>query len=253
MKTKIYKDFEILHFKKLSSSNDQAREIASLERICDKKVIICDIQESGRGRMDRKWVGCEGNLFCSILLKPKKKSARMTDFSFIFAVSLCKTMKDVLNFDKNNQISIKNKWPNDILLNDKKVAGILIESASFGTENPYIIAGIGVNLANNPQKTDFPATNLQEFGLEIDKFDFLYEFLDNFTKFYQIWQDFGFSAICKSWLENAWNLSEEVAVKFENSKKIGNFKGIDSDGSMLLEVFDGAKTSLEKITFGDVC
>jgi BirA family biotin operon repressor/biotin-[acetyl-CoA-carboxylase] ligase len=237
MKNEFYKKYRLYCFDELESTNVEAFKLANLGEISHNSVIIADKQSAGRGRLDRKWVSEVGNLYFSMVLMPKKQ--KVAEISFVAAVSLQNTLKKL-----DLSAKIENKWPNDILVDGKKIAGILLESKFLDKNCQFVILGIGVNLVNNPQNVMFEATNLLKFGEKMTNFAFLEVFLDEFEQFYQKWQDFGFEWVRNLWLENAYKLGKNVAVDgFE-----GVFKGLDVDGSMLIDI-DG---EVVVVSVGDV-
>ena len=177
---------KIIHLDKIDSTNSYAK--LNFDKFDDKTVVLADIQTAGRGRYDRKWVdlGC-GNLFLSIVLKPSN------DLRQVYAC-LPQYLAVVLsNILRDYGLSPSIKWPNDVLVNDAKIAGILCESVMRKNIFQGLVLGIGVNL--NAQKenlakiTDKTATSLNiELGCEyVDKQVFteklLYAFFENYDKF----------------------------------------------------------------------
>lgn len=239
--------FVIHKFKELESTNSHAMEMARLQQMFHGDVVMAQCQKAGRGRMARSWDSPEGNLYFSIILQPKVGIEKLPEISFLAAVSLRLTLEKLL---PESHKKIQNKWPNDLLIDGKKIAGILLESdALSGFTKGFVVLGIGVNLISNPQQTIFPATNLQEFSLKILPEDFLKIFLDEFEILYQKWLDFGFDLIRKIWLQKAWNLGVEVTIKIDGKTQKGIFKDVDLQGNLILEM-DG---KVQKILVGDVC
>lgn len=251
MKSDFYKNFQIFHFENLDSTNLEARKMWNSGQIKDGSIIVADTQNKGRGRLNRDWISQNGNLFFSCALKIQKNTKNLSELSFVAAISLQKAIKNLFSVQNNVKIaetSIKNKWPNDILINDKKISGILLESEKIDNNSSLAIVGIGVNLTSSPENVMFKADNLQNFGIKIEKIEFLHLFLDQFEIFYQKWQDFGFAPIKNIWLENAWKIGEKVDIGSHNQKISGIFKEIDDLGNILIE----GSGNIKKLTFGDV-
>lgn len=240
MKKDFYKKFQILHFDNLDSTNLEAVKMAESSLIDEFSILLADQQNQGRGRLNRKWDSQKGNLFFSILLHPKQDLAKINQISFIAAVALVEALSKILD----GEIKLQNKWPNDVLLDGKKLAGILLESAIDKGLCKYVVLGIGVNLKSKPQDVMFPACDLQAFGVDLSPREMLEKFLDEFEILYQKWCDFGFDAIKNLWMQRAFKLDCELVV---DGKK-GVFKGIDGDGNLLLE----NSGAIEKILVGDV-
>jgi len=228
-----YKNFVIHQFAELESTNKTALELASNHELSDREIILAKKQTAGRGRMSRSWSSPEGNLYFSILLKPQKKLSELSQLSFVGIAAL--------------HLAVKNstmKWPNDLLINQKKVAGLLLESKIIGENCEFVVVGIGVNLASNPSQTIFPASNLQECGIEISAEDLLKKFLDEFENLYQNWLDFGFAKTHRIWMQNAYKLNEEIKC----GDDFGVFLGIDEKGNLLLKKDE----KISKISVADV-
>jgi BirA family biotin operon repressor/biotin-[acetyl-CoA-carboxylase] ligase len=140
------------------------------------------------------------------------------------------------------------KWPNDLLIDEKKVAGLLLESKISGENCEFVVLGIGLNIESNPDNVIFPAGNLKDFGITISIELALQNFLDEFEKLYQNWRDFGFKGIRKLWLENAYKLGEKITVKLDEEKIEGIFEDLDEEGNLVLKT--GEK--ILKISAADV-
>ena len=245
MKKKIYKDYTILHYEALDSTNDKAQELAKQGLKMNKTVVISDIQNKGRGRNNRKWESYPGNLFASIILFLNNKQKNIHELSFLIAIAINEAIRCEL---KNSKIKIENKWPNDIVVDSKKISGTLIESQFQNNEILYNIVGVGINIKNKPLETIFPACCINDFSKEISVENILQNFLDNLDKFLLQWQNFGFLPIRNKWLENAWNINKEVSIITQSKKITGIFENIDSEGNIEIKSQDG----LIKLNIGDV-
>jgi len=242
---KNYRDFIIHEFEELESTNSHALNLARNKQIFEKEIIVAHQQNGGRGRMDRKWESPKGNLYFSLILQPKVLLNKIPQISFIAAVALRKSLEEILRCAQDNKnCLIQNKWPNDILVNGKKIGGILIEN-----DANLVVLGVGVNILSNPKNTIFPATNLAEFAVEISAQKLLEKFLDEFEILYKNWLDFGFAGVRNSWLQGAFRLGQEVKINLGEKVLIGNFEDIDLEGNLLLKIDD----EMVRISYGDVC
>ncbi len=269
MKNHSYKNFTIYHHKIVDSTNSLAYKMAELGRICDREIIIADEQSAGRGRLQRQWISPIGNLYFSLVLQSQALKADIYQLSFISIVALRQAIEEIFekngfyikndqNHPKNpknkqkndkNRPKIENKWPNDLLIDGKKIAGLLLESKNNQQNCQFAIVGIGVNIVSNPQNTIFDASNLSEFGIKIDPQQLLYNFLDKFEILYQNWQNFGFAGIRNSWLSSAYRLNQQISIKIDQLQEEGIFETIDQNGNLVLKTAD----SRLLITVGDVC
>jgi BirA family biotin operon repressor/biotin-[acetyl-CoA-carboxylase] ligase len=236
-----YKNFLIHQFEELESTNKTAFELTEAKKTFDREIILAKKQNAGRGRKDRNWTSPEGNLYFSIILQPQISIDKIPQISFVAAAALKSIME---KFTKN----VCCKWPNDILIKNKKCAGILLESKINQKDCEFVILGVGINIDSNPDNTLFPATSLKNHQIEILPLELLEKFLDEFEKIYQNWLDFGFSSVRNLWLNNAFKLKEEIFINLGDQKINGIFIDLDMEGNLILQT----PNHLEKITVGDV-
>ena len=243
MKSHSYKNFTIHEFDELVSTNSHAFELANLREISDREIILAKSQKSGRGRQSRNWSSPKGNLYFSIMLCPKVSAEKISQISFVGITALRLAVEKIVT--KN---SVQVKWPNDLLIDEKKVAGLLLESKFSKNDCEFVVLGIGLNIESSPSETIFPASNLKDFGVEISAELILKNFLDEFEKIYQNWLDFGFAGIQKLWLENAYRFKKGITVKLDGKTLEGVFEDFDEEGNLVLRC-DG---NVMKISTADV-
>jgi BirA family biotin operon repressor/biotin-[acetyl-CoA-carboxylase] ligase len=147
-------------------------------------------------------------------------------------------------------IDLRYKWPNDILLNRRKVAGILLETESGGADRlDWLVLGIGINVTQRPPETAFPATSLREEGdLEATVEGVLEAFARHFLSWVNRWLDDGFAPVREAWRISAIGIGEPIRVRLPNSELEGVFEDIDQDGALLLRQGGASR----RITAGDV-
>ena len=151
-------------FNCVNSTNDTA--IKLIQKGNEKGIIFSDNQKKGKGRYGKKWISIKGNLFVSIFFQIKKiyKLKNINKKN-------CKILKSLLSKHVNYKIDIK--YPNDLLINKKKICGILQE-IKFFNEAKFIIIGVGINLIKNPKIKNYPTTNiLKETGIKVKKYDLI--------------------------------------------------------------------------------
>jgi BirA family transcriptional regulator, biotin operon repressor / biotin---[acetyl-CoA-carboxylase] ligase len=222
-----YKNFTIKNFNQVESTNSLAWELAKSHQIDHNQIILANSQTGGKGRMGRSWASPSGNLYFSLLLKPQKPIVTSSQLSFVAAVSMGLAIAEF----SQNDAQINYKWPNDILISGKKIAGILLQS-----DEGFVVLGVGVNINSHPKNTNYPATNLQDEGVVVkNKEALLNKFLDNFADLYQKWQDFGFEPIRNLWLKQAFNLNKEITANLVGESLKGIFKDLDKNGNLVLE------------------
>ncbi len=174
----------IISFKKLDSTNKYAKE--NFDNLADKTVIIADCQTNGYGQFQRAWVDAGGeNIYMTFILKPQSLLQEHINLTLCLAEVVC----DLINGKLQEKIA-SIKPPNDVLINGKKVCGILAESITKGDKLKGIALGIGINLnshAENLQKIDQPATSVShELGHEINKQEFIDKLINKFFEKYDI-------------------------------------------------------------------
>lgn len=171
--------YRILHYDSLDSTNNLCQELAK-GGASEGIVVKADYQTSGRGRFERKWVSPRGkNLLFSILLRPKWKSSKVPILTMVTAECLVELLTGL-------GVQSKIKRPNDVLVNGKKIAGILSESSGAGDTIDYLVIGVGLNV--NSKKREIPegATSiLLETEKSIDREELLEKFLTVFQKRYE--------------------------------------------------------------------
>jgi len=171
----------IIHFDDIDSTNIKAKELAQ-KNIEDGSIVIAEKQTLGNGRFNRKWVSPPGGLWFSLILRPTIPPTEAPKITQIAAASIYKTLSDL-------NINATIKWPNDILLNDKKLCGILAEMKCDMDSVHYLVLGIGMNInvaeRNFDESIKSIATSLQiEFNKQFARCEILSKFLSNFEVLY---------------------------------------------------------------------
>ncbi|NQV83324.1 MAG: biotin--[acetyl-CoA-carboxylase] ligase [Rhodospirillales bacterium] len=239
--------YHLVSLDTVDSTNAEARRRAMQgeEATPDGTLILAKQQTEGRGRRGRTWHSPPGNLYCSLVLRPEIPIARAAEFSFIAALAVHDALGTV--GDAGHQVHCK--WPNDILLNDHKVAGLLLETETTASGVPdWIILGLGLNVAVFPGDTDFPATSLRAESWAATEGEILESFCRHFLKWTNTWLEDGFAPIRKNWLWRCYGLGEEIEVRLENESVSGVFEDLDEHGVLLLKTADGER----RISAGDV-
>jgi BirA family biotin operon repressor/biotin-[acetyl-CoA-carboxylase] ligase len=212
----------------------------------DGTVILSEKQLQGRGRKDRVWYSNKGlNLTFSILLKNRDFSG-----SKINLVNFASSLAVAMSIENLHQLKIELKWPNDVLINGKKAAGILIESSSSGKKIDRVVIGIGINVNQTSFQGNYkiPPTSIkEESGNLIEREILLAEVLNIFEEILQ-WIDEKPEEILKDWKARCRMIGEKISVSEGDEVKYGIFDDIDESGFLVLK--NGRK--YEKIYFGDV-
>ena len=229
------KNYNLLIFETIDSTNSEALRLARAGSIGDF-VIFTEQQTGGRGTKGRLWASLAGNLHASILLNVKSDLTKCAQLSFVAANALYETISMMAD-NENLKWDIKLKWPNDVLINGKKVAGILLESISLDSSN-YVVIGFGVNIAAFPTTTIFPATCLCVEGLKRANVDeFLYLLVSKVDKLYKQWCfDNNFVKTRRDWMRRAYNLNKVITLQDGNRRVSGIFKEINLEGGIRLHL-----------------
>ena len=243
-----FKNYLIHQFDEIESTNDLAFSLAENKQIFANQIIVANKQNKGRGRLNRNWESPIGNLYFSLVLQPQIAVAKISQISFVAVCALQIAVAKVFKQQKIN-VDIKNKWPNDLLIDQKKVAGILLESKISNKICDFVILGIGVNINSNPTQTFFPSTNIKNFSCEISASKMLEFFLEEFENLYENWLNFGFQNIRNLWHKNAYNLNSQIRINLGNSYAEGIFQEIDEEGNLVIK---NHNNETKKISFGDV-
>jgi len=240
---------EIRYLHRINSTNNYALD-AALHGAKEGTVITSDEQTLGRGRHQREWksIAYKG-IYLSIILKPKTLKGEPTLLSLLSAVAVAESLREFYSFD------IDIKWPNDVLINDKKVAGILIEINTQGNKIMHIIVGIGVNVLQNEKDFSEELTNqatslILESGLEIPREAIIVQILKNFESLYKVLQQKGPQPILSSWkeLSSYWQ-GKRVKVSIIDRTFIGITQGINEDGSLMVKKENGL---MERVIGGNI-
>lgn len=186
-------------------------------------------QQGGRGRHGNQWSAPIGNIYISVLLRPKCDLADAGQLAFVTAVALSAALDDYIDPKKHKKTV---KWPNDILINGVKISGILLESDIQNNTLNAINLGIGVNIFKAPEF----AVALNDIAKEPVYVNKVRDnILDKFAHFYDLWQEKGFAPIRDAWLKDAHGLETPMTARLPNESFKGIFKGITKDGSLILD------------------
>ena len=204
--------------------------------------IVAKTQTAGRGRRGRTWVSEPGNLYASLLLTDPAPPERCPELSFVAALALHDAIGGRI---PGLAARLVLKWPNDLLIDRNKFAGILVEG-----EATAVAIGIGVNCVHHPDRTETPATDLASAGVRTSP-DSLFAPLSGAmaTRLAQWDRGAGFAAIRADWLARATGVGKPIRVKTGEAELSGQFDGIDETGRLVLRLADG---TIQAVAAGDV-
>ncbi len=203
--------------------------------------IMAHHQTAARGRRGRTWANPKGNLAATLLMRPQGNPEQAALRSFVAALALF----DACVAMTGRAAGLSLKWPNDVLLNGGKLAGILLESTGQGRELSHLAIGIGVNLSEAPpayaveQSAVRPVSLLSETGAAVIPEDFLTELASAYARYETQFATYGFEPIRTAWLSRAAKLGEVITARTSTSETVGTFETVDSNGNLVLKTAKG--------------
>ncbi|MSO92169.1 MAG: biotin--[acetyl-CoA-carboxylase] ligase [Rhodospirillales bacterium] len=240
--------YRLVALETIDSTNAEAKRLAAQgeESAPDGTLVWALAQTAGRGRRGRRWESPEGNLYCSLILRPEVSVARAAELAFVAALAVYDTIGSLCSPGQ----SAACKWPNDVLLNGRKVSGILLESQSRADGGlDWLVLGVGINVESAPAQAEFPATALHREGdTHIGVVDVLEGFARHFLVWTNRWLDDGFRPIRENWLWRAAGKGETIRVRLDRETLEGTFEDIDERGALVL----GLPGTVRRIAAGDV-
>ncbi len=229
----------LIHLEEVGSTNDWIASAAARGEP-DGLWVRADRQTAGRGRRGRAWTSDTGNLFTSTLVRPQPGEGPPQQLSFVAALALHDMARQYVAAER-----LALKWPNDLLLDGIKCAGILVEGRD-GT----VVVGMGVNLSHHPAATERPATSFPAAGIATPPLAEAAECLvAAFGRRRSEWHQKGFTATRAAWLSRAANLGDVIEARLGTETLTGTFDTIDEAGALMLRLSDG---SVRAIHAGEV-
>lgn len=218
---------KILVFDDLNSTNNKAKQLA-IEGEDEGTIVISRIQKRGKGRFNREWESPEGGMYLSIILKPDILPEKSTLLSLISAIAISRTVSSL-------GLSPEIKWPNDVRINKKKIAGILIESEVCQEKIKYVVVGIGINLNIHTQNLSenikkLSTSILDEIDTLVDYSDFLKNLLNNFDKYYKMFLDEKYDEIIREWKNHSDTINQKIVLDTNTKQLKGKIVDINEFG-----------------------
>jgi BirA family transcriptional regulator, biotin operon repressor / biotin---[acetyl-CoA-carboxylase] ligase len=229
----------LLYLTSTSSTMDVARSEAEAGAP-DGTVVLAEEQTKGRGRLGRVWVSPTGkNLYLTLIMRPPLE--RLRSLSIVAPLAVALAVEDCTG------LTPRIKWPNDVLINDRKLSGILIESEIAGEAVEYALVGPGINvnldIEQSPEIADIATSLKRELGRETSREELLAGFLKHFE---QLYEDAGTSdAVLQQWRSRLDTLGRDVRVTFRDTVYEGLAEDVDCDGNLILAQPDGTRRVIE--------
>ncbi|MCI5094755.1 MAG: biotin--[acetyl-CoA-carboxylase] ligase [Rhodobacteraceae bacterium] len=223
----------------VDSTLDEAKRIAP--ELSGPEWILALRQTKGRGRRGRDWKDPEGNFAATLVLRPEGAPDQAALRSFVTALALYDACVAVSG--RSEGLSLK--WPNDVLLNGGKLAGILLESMGKGGDVTHLSIGVGVNLRNTPNAdwlepgSVWPVALLPETGALVTPEEFLEALAEAYARYEAQFTTYGFEPIRTAWLARAAKLGEVITARTATSETVGTFETVDAQGNLVLNTAKG--------------
>ncbi len=221
----------------VGSTMDVARDLA-LDGAPHGTVVTARLQTGGRGRSGRHWSSPAGNMYATTILRPAQDARRAPELGFVCALAVAEAV------DALAGPGTMLKWPNDALREGAKVAGILLERLNDGA----VLAGIGINVAHQPENTPYPTTSLRALGCAAEPDAMLDALLDHLARGWDAWETDGFGPVLARWRSRGPALGAPLRVRLESGVVTGAFAGLGPDGTLLLDTDTGRRA----LVAGDV-
>ncbi|MCT4779320.1 MULTISPECIES: biotin--[acetyl-CoA-carboxylase] ligase [Exiguobacterium] len=229
---------QIVHLEETETTQRIAHEQAQQEAT-EGTLIVCDFQTSGRGQLGRVWHETRGaGIAMSLILRPEAPLHQAGQLTLLAGIALSKVLRTL-------EVPVTIKWPNDLLIADRKVAGILTEMQTEADRINSVIIGIGINVRheNFPDVLTNRATSLKlATGKSFSRAKIVALFLNEFEQMYQRWLVDGFASFVSEWETYADRLNELVTLRTRQMTVTGYLRGIQSDGTLQIETEEGIKT-----------
>jgi len=233
------RDFNIIYYPEVSSTMDTAKDLAR-KNCPDFTVVVAGRQTRGRGRLKRQWLSDDGGLYFTMLLRPNIPVLLSSRVNFLASLTLARVLRELF------QIDAAVKWPNDILVDGRKISGMLSELEAETDRVLFISIGMGINVNNDPSGAEPEASSLKKItGREISKKMLLARFLAEFKKDLKIVK---FENVISEWKKYTVTLNRRVKIVTHREVSEGLAVDVAEDGALVLELADGTR---KKIVYGD--
>ncbi|WP_170002552.1 biotin--[acetyl-CoA-carboxylase] ligase [Pseudopontixanthobacter vadosimaris] len=224
-----------------STNADLLQRLGQGERIAEGHWLIADRQSGGRGRHGRKWADGSGNFMGSTIVHADRHSPPAASLALVAGLAVRTTVEPFISQGSNLAL----KWPNDLLVDGAKLAGILLERTGDS-----VVVGIGVNLVTAPRLVDRLVCSIADAGTAPDRNSFAAALASDFAKELGRWRRYGLNVLLRRWQGAAYPMGTKLAVHEPGGNRIsGEFAGLDPAGSLLLRLADG---TMRVIHAGDI-
>ncbi|MFH0731980.1 MAG: biotin--[acetyl-CoA-carboxylase] ligase [Candidatus Omnitrophota bacterium] len=234
----------IYSYKETASTNDTAYNLA-MHGEKEGSIIIAESQTAGRGRMGRTWVSPKSKgAYFSVILRPDILPKEVSGITLFSALSVAKTIREITN------LAAFIKWPNDVLIDNKKICGVLTEMNAETDKINFVIIGIGININTKKELLPKGATSIaEESGRELSRVEIVRSIFKNMDKYYRLFNSGHIDEIIREYKEFSNFLGTRVQVTYHETKIEGYAIDVDRDGALVLRMDSGLN---ERVLAGDV-
>lgn len=218
-------------FASLGSTMDAATDLAETGAP-DRTVVRADLQTGARGRYGRTWISEAGNYYATLILREERPLAQCAQLSFAASLAVLEALPV--------ETEARLKWPNDVLVARKKIAGILLEAGGTSSA-PWILIGIGINVSHFPEDMPYPATGLMAEGQEMDLDTLNQRVLTGIDRWREIWRAQGPKVLFSTWMDSAQGRGERIRVRLSDREIEGMFETLDDEGRLIVLQEDGSR------------
>ena len=233
------RECHLSYYPEVTSTMDLARDLAR-KNCPDFTIVIAGRQTMGRGRLSRKWLSDDGGLYFTMVLRPSIPVQLSFKVNFLASLTLAQVIREMF------QIQAMVKWPNDILVNDRKISGMLSELEAEADQVFFISIGMGINVNNDTSGVEPGASSLKEImNRDISKKNLLARFLEEFSV---RMKKADFETVISEWKKYTLTLGRRVRIVTRREESEGLAVDVDENGALVLELADGTR---KKIVYGD--
>lgn len=230
---------QIYFYKSTTSTMDVAKELVSKNSNIENVLVIAETQTKGRGRLQREWFSPKGGLWFSLILKPKVSPDKIFFLNYVFSLAVVKTLK-------RYEINAKTKWPNDVVVDDKKICGILIETDTELDKVNWCIIGVGINVNIDSKfflQNKLDATSVfEQTGKKVDLTEFNRILFKEIDILYDEFIKLNYDRILKDWCLNSVTFGRRVKILTLTDIIVGKAVGISPQtGALIVETPQGIK------------
>ena len=239
--------YRLLRLDTIDSTNAEARRRAEMGEP-GPLWIWSARQSKGRGRAGREWTSQVGNLFASLLIRLNCPLQTASQLALVAGIITYETISKLIAYEGRSKLLLK--WPNDVLLGEEKIAGMLLENLGNPNDRTsVVVVGTGINLANYPENLPQPAVSLDAYGLTVTPAQALEVLAATTHEWLRRWNEGAtFPTIRRAWVDRAGPVGRPLVVRISGTELEGTYAGLDHDGALRLKTESGIRT----VNAGDV-